>query len=173
MAVLTGCNSGGGESVSGSNSTSATPTVAADVPAGFDACTGLPQALLQAEQLKNKGVDNHDGGGGTKWRGCIWIQSDGYGATIDSTNITLPAVRANREFTVSEEMTIGGRPALTSFVGQQDPHTACTINVEIKGGSVEIAIDNPSSRRKSGSQHACDIAKRLADGIAPAIPSSL
>lgn len=167
VGVLSGCNSGDGES--GDASASATPTIAADVPAGFDACKDIPQSLLQAEQLIKPEVDSKDGNAGIKWRGCGWIQSDGYGATIDTTNITLAMVRANKEFTVVEELTIAGRPAVTSSVGSQDPHVDCAINVEMKGGSLEISIDNPRSRKKSGTQHSCDIAKRLAEGIVPAI----
>ncbi len=166
-AVLSGCNSDDGASAD--QSASATPTIAADVPSGFDACTGIPQSLLQSEQLIKPEVDSKDGNGGIKWRGCGWIQSDGYGATIDTTNITLAMVRANKEFSVVEELTVAGRPAITSYVGGQDPHVDCAINVEMKGGSLEISIDNPTSRKKSGNQHSCDIAKRLAEGIAPAI----
>lgn len=166
-AVLSGCNSSDGDSVG--SSASPTHTIAAEVPAGFDACKDIPQSLLQSEQLIKPEVDSKDGNAGIKWRGCGWIQSDGYSATIDTTNITLDMVRANKEFTVAEELTIAGRPAVTSYLGGQDPHVDCAINVEMKGGSLEISIDNPRSRKKSGTQHSCDIAKRLAEGIAPAI----
>ena len=45
VVLVSGCNSGG-ESKGNANSASATPTIAADVPAGFDACKDLPQALI-------------------------------------------------------------------------------------------------------------------------------
>ncbi len=172
IMLVSACNSSG-ESKGNTTSVSATPTVATDVSAGFDACKDLPQALIQSEELKNKGVDNHDGNGGIKWRGCIWIQSDGYSTTIDTTNITLAMVRANHDFAIDDELTVAGRPALTSYVSGQDPKADCVINVELKGGSLEISVDNPASRRKSGTQHSCEIAKRLAVQVVPAIPATL
>ncbi|RDI54209.1 DUF3558 domain-containing protein [Nocardia mexicana] len=174
VALVAGCNSDGG-GTDGTTKASATSTVAADVPAGFDACKDIPQSVLQSEQLKNKGVDSKDGNGGVKWRGCIWVQSggDGYGGTIDTTNITLPMVRANKEFTVAEELSVSGRPALTYALSGQDLRAHCILSVEMKGGSLEVSIDNPSSAKQTAGQHSCDIAKRLAGQIVPAIPASL
>ncbi|GAB2691748.1 DUF3558 domain-containing protein [Nocardia thraciensis] len=170
IALVAGCDSGGG-GTEGSTGASATSTVAADVPAGFDACK-LPQSVVQSEQLINPEVDTKDGAGGIKWRGCGWIQSDGYGATIDTTNITLAMVRANKEFTVAEELSVAGRPAVAYGPADQKALQAhCLVSVEMKGGSLEISINNPPSRKKSGAQHSCEIAKRLAQGIVPAIPA--
>lgn len=149
-AVLSGCNSSDGDSVG--SSASPTPTIAAEVPAGFDACKDIPQSLLQSEQLIKPEVDSKDGNAGIKWRGCGWIQSDGYSATIDTTNITLDMVRANKEFTVAEELTIAGRPAVTSYLGGQDPHVDCAINVEMKGGvsrSASITRDHARNLARS------------------------
>jgi len=63
--------------------------------------------------------------------------------TIDTSNITLPMVRANKDFAVDKELTIAGRPALTSHVNGQDAQADCVINVEVKGGSLEISVENP------------------------------
>ncbi|MEV4127780.1 DUF3558 domain-containing protein [Nocardia sp. NPDC049707] len=174
IILVSACNSGG-ESKGSTNTAAVTPTIAADVPAGFDACKDLPQALIQSEKLKNKGPDTADRPGGIKWRGCGWVQAggDGYAATIDTTNLTLAMVRANKDFTVDEELTIAGRAALTSHVGAQDPHADCLINVELKGGSLEITINNPPWLRDTGNQHACEIAKRLAGQIVPTVPATL
>jgi hypothetical protein len=172
VVLVSACNSGG-ESKGSTSSASATPTIAADVPMGFDACKDIPQSVIQQEQLIKPDPDKADRPGGTKWRGCGWVQSDGYSPTIDMTNITLAMVRANKDFTVDEELTVAGRAALTSHVSGQDPHADCAINVEVKGGSLEISVDNPPSRRKSGNQHACEIAKRLAGQIVPAMPATL
>ncbi|MBF6333887.1 DUF3558 domain-containing protein [Nocardia transvalensis] len=171
VALVSGCNSGGGGS-NGTTSASATPTIAPDVPAGFDACKGIPQSVIQSEHLIKPQVDTKDGRGGTKWRGCIWLQADdGYSATIDTTNITLAMVRANHEFTVAEELTVAGRAAITYRPsGQKNLSEHCLLNVEMEGGSLEISIVNPASR-KTGNQDSCEIAKRLAQGIAPAIPA--
>ncbi|MFI6778762.1 DUF3558 domain-containing protein [Nocardia sp. NPDC050412] len=173
IILISACNSGG-ESKGSTNSASVTPTIAADVPVGFDACKDLPQALIQSEKLKNKGADTTDRPGGFKWRGCIWVQSDGYFGTIDTTTITLAMVRANKDFTVAEEFNVGGRAALTYSPSEQnDLKEHCLLSVEMKGGSLEVSISNPPSAKLTASQHSCDIAKRLADGIVPAIPATL
>ncbi|MFF0495943.1 DUF3558 domain-containing protein [Nocardia aobensis] len=172
VAVVAGCDSGGGSSHV-TNSVSATATVAADVPAGFDACQ-LPQSLIQAEKLKNKGTDTHDGGGGTKWRGCIWVVSDGYSASIDSTNITLDMVRANKDFTVGQELSVAGRPALAyGPANQNNLQTHCILSVEVRGGSLEVSVNNPPNRSATGGEDSCAIATRLAAGIGPVIPANL
>ncbi|WP_081769496.1 DUF3558 domain-containing protein [Nocardia nova] len=173
VALVSACNSGGGSTASSQNAT-AMSTIASDVPAGFDACQ-IPASVVQDEHLKNKGADSQDGAGGIKWRGCRWVQAggDGYGATIDSSNITLAMVRANKDFVVDGESTVAGRSAVTSHVNGQDSHAACVINVEIQGGSLEISVNNPPSARDTGAQDSCDIAKRLADEIVPAIPAGL
>ncbi|MEU6560385.1 DUF3558 domain-containing protein [Nocardia nova] len=173
VALISACNSGG-DSKHGGESAPATSSVAADVPAGFNACQ-LPQSVIQSESLERSDVDTQDGAGGTKWRGCIWVQSsgNGYSATIDSTNITLPMIRANGDFKVGNELTVSGRPALTYAQPSQDLHTHCIMSIEIKGGGLEISVNNPPSARDTASQHSCDIAQRLAEGIIPSIPSGL
>ncbi|MBB5911552.1 type IV pilus biogenesis protein CpaD/CtpE [Nocardia transvalensis] len=168
VALLAGCSSADGGSTSRPHATS---TIAPDVPARFDACK-LPTEVVQTERLIKPETDTKDNPGGVKWRGCRWIQSDGFGASIDTTNLTLPMVRANKDFTVDEEATIGGRPSLTAHLGKQDSHTFCSLYVGMRGGSLELNINNPSSRKSSGTRHACDIAKSLAEGIAPAIPAT-
>lgn len=174
VMLVSGCNSGG-ESKGDTSGASATPTIAADVPAGFDACKDIPQALVQSEKLKNKGPDTTDRPGGIKWRGCDWVQSDGYATTIDTTNITLAMVHTNSRYAVTEDLNVGGRAALTYRPSddQTDEHENCVLLVDMKGGGLEIGITNPSSRRISGNQHSCDIAKRLAGGVVPAIPATL
>lgn len=176
VVLASACNSGG-ESKGNTSSASATPTIAADVPAGFDACKDIPQALIQSEKLKNKGADTTNRPGGIKWRGCGWVQSggDGYFGSIDTTNITLAMVHANSQFTVTEDLNIGGRAALTYRPSddQTDQHEHCILIVEMKGGSLEVSISNPPSAKLTASQHSCDIAKRLAEGIVPAIPATL
>ena len=83
-------------------------------------------------------------------------------------------VRANHEFTVAEELSVAGRPAVTYHASddQKDPRSNCLLSVEMKGGSLELTVVNPQNRKKSGGQDSCEIAKRLADGIVPAIPAA-
>lgn len=176
IMLVPACNSGG-ESKGSTNSASVTTTIAADVPAGFDACKDIPQSVIQQEQLIKPTPDITDRPGGYKWRGCDWVQrgGDGYAVTIDTTNITLAIVRTNSQFTVTEESNVGGRAALTYRPSDDktDQHEHCILIVEMRGGSLEVSDTNPRSRRNTGNQHACDIAKRLAEGIVPAIPATL
>ncbi|WP_084507264.1 DUF3558 domain-containing protein [Nocardia violaceofusca] len=171
LALVSACRSGD-DPHSASTNVSQTSTIAPGVPAGFDACK-LPPSLVQSEELVKPEPDIKDGDGGVKWRGCGWIQSDGYSVTIDSTNISLAMVRANRDFAVADELTIAGRPALTYAQTGQDLKTHCILSTEIKGGSLEVSVNNPANRRKSAGQDSCEIAKRLTEGIAPIIPSNL
>jgi hypothetical protein len=129
--------------------------------------------------IDSEGLDSHTmpadsaGNGGIKWRGCSWVVSggDGYGASIRTTNITLPMVRANKDFTVSQELTIDGRPALTyQQTGQVDTHGNCLLDVTMTGGSLELLIDNAGTRPKTGNLAACDIAKNLAQKLVSTFP---
>ncbi|WP_245721213.1 DUF3558 domain-containing protein [Nocardia pseudovaccinii] len=176
IMLVSACNSGG-ESKGSTNSASATPTIAADVPTGFDACKDIPQSVIQQEQLIKPTPDITDRPGGYKWRGCDWVQrgGDGYAVTIDTTNITLAIVRANSQFTVTEESNVAGRAALTYRPSDDktDQHENCVLIVDMRGGSLEVGITNPRSAKLTAAQHSCDIAKRLAEGIVPAIPATL
>ncbi|MCX4097100.1 DUF3558 domain-containing protein [Nocardia sp. alder85J] len=174
--VLTGCGSSGpgnGPSTSGQQSASTTPTIAADAPAGFDPCHDIPAAVLDSEGLGHKPDDaNADGSGGVKWRGCSYFEDDGYGVSIRTTNITLPMVRSNSGFVAAEELNIGGRAALTYHdTDQPDQRGFCLLNLEMRGGSLEISIDNPATRKRSGTLASCDIAKGLATKLVPLIPT--
>ncbi|MFI6362503.1 DUF3558 domain-containing protein [Nocardia sp. NPDC050630] len=174
--LVSGCNSSG-EAKGNTSSASATPTIAADVPAGFDACKDIPQSVIQQEQLIKPTPDITDRPGGYKWRGCDWVQrgGDGYAVTIDTTNITLAMVRTNSQFTVTEESNVAGRAALIYRPSDDktDQHENCILIVDMRGGSLEVSVTNPPSAKLTASQHSCDIAKRLGERIVPAIPATL
>ncbi|MQY29792.1 DUF3558 domain-containing protein [Nocardia aurantia] len=175
VGAAAGCGSSGsgGETSPSGRSTSATTTLAAQAPTGFDPCHDIPTSVLDSEGLDHKATNaDSDGSGGAKWRGCIYAAADGYGASIRTTNITLPMVRSNIGFAVAGEMVIGDRRALSYHdVDQPDHRAFCLLNLEMKGGSLEISIDNPASSRKTGRLESCDIAKGLATKLAPLIAS--
>ncbi|WP_225727449.1 MULTISPECIES: DUF3558 domain-containing protein [unclassified Nocardia] len=173
VCVLAGCGSstGGTAEPSSSTKTPSSTGPATDVPTGFDGCN-LPQSFLDSEKLENRGPDESDLGGGLKLRGCRYLRTDdGYGGYIRTTNLTVDMVRA-KQFPETKELTVDGRRAISSrqFLGP-NIKDSCTVDVEMKGGSLDINVNNPPSRKDTGKLDSCDIAKSLADKIAPMIPA--
>lgn len=160
------------ESTSESGSTTTTEgAIAADVPNGFDPCVDIPESVLASEGLHNRSNTDSDGSKGIKWRGCGWVVSDGYGASIRTTNITVDMVRENSRRVVRDEYTIDGRDTVASNTDdEKDPRSVCTLHVAMSGGSLEIFLDNPSSRRKTGQTDTCQLARTLAEKIVPLVP---
>ncbi|MFI6170253.1 DUF3558 domain-containing protein [Nocardia sp. NPDC051052] len=173
--ALAGCQDGkdGPPSTSTSgNATSATaPSLAADVPHGFDPCTGIPADVLASENLKATGRADTDAPGGVMWRGCGWVVrgGGGYAVAITASNLTLDMVRA-KNFRDTSEFTAGSRRAISTHQASDD--AACVVNVEMKGGSLDFSLDNPKSNPATGNIDACQLARTLADKVAPSIPAN-
>ncbi|WP_280215893.1 DUF3558 domain-containing protein [Nocardia cyriacigeorgica] len=147
--------------------------IAADVPSGFDPCGDIPEDVLASEGLHNRSNTDSDGSKGIKWRGCGWVVSDGYGASIRTTNITVDMVRENSRRVVRDEYTIDGRDTVASNTDdEKDPRSVCTLHVAMSGGSLEIFLDNPSSRRKTGQTDTCQLARTLAEKVVPLVPAN-
>ncbi|MEV0294762.1 DUF3558 domain-containing protein [Nocardia sp. NPDC050710] len=178
VLLVAGCESStGNDSAAKSISASATGLpIAEDVPSGFKPCTDIPQAVLDSEGLhRNDGATSHDDmvRGKVKWRGCIWVVSDGYSATISTTNLTLDMVRA-KQFPDQREVAVAGRTALLTHQSQDSTNkTTCTLNAQMQGGSLEFKVDNPASRKKTGNRYSCDIALALAEKVVPLIPAGV
>lgn len=166
VLALTGCESSTGESA-----TSTTPSVASEVPAGFDPCTDIPGGVLDSEGLRDP-TPNDSSAGGIKWNGCMWVQTDGYGASIQTTNITLEMVK-NKHFPEETQFTAGSRPAISTRQLQDHAEHSCIVNVEMVGGSLEFTLTNPPSRRKTGHLDTCELARNLAIKVAPSIPAGV
>ncbi|WP_280210991.1 DUF3558 domain-containing protein [Nocardia cyriacigeorgica] len=164
---------GSAGSTSGAASTSTTDgSIPENVPSGFDPCADITQEVLDSEGLRNKQPSSNEGSNGIKWQGCRWIQSDGYGATISVTNITVGMVRDNPDRTIRDEYAIGGREAIASHVSdEKDPKYVCTLHVAMEGGSLEFGLSNSPSRRKTGSTDTCVLARTLAEKVVPLIPA--
>ncbi|MFI9403612.1 DUF3558 domain-containing protein [Nocardia sp. NPDC052316] len=173
VVVLAGCgpSDGGGDKPTGSSSTS-TPSVAPDVPAGYDPCKDIPQSVLDSEKLLDRTPDNSNTSGGIKWRGCLWAQTDGYGARIQTTNITVDMVRA-KNFPDTREFTMNGRRAVSTRQSSDHPDAACTVDVEMKGGSLEFNLSNPPSRRNTGHLDTCELTRKLAEKVVPTLPANV
>ncbi|MFD4432939.1 DUF3558 domain-containing protein, partial [Nocardia sp. NPDC058497] len=146
-----------------------------DVPSGYDPCTDVPEQVLTEERLGSKEPDLTEAPGGVVWKGCDWVYKGGggYAASIRMTNLTVPMVR-DRNFQDATDFAIGGREAISTrqFDGP-NLKEVCDVNVAVRGGSVEVNVVNPPSRRDTGHLDSCQIARSLAEKIAPSIPESL
>ncbi|WP_107654891.1 DUF3558 domain-containing protein [Nocardia suismassiliense] len=174
--VLAGCgpSNGGGDTPTSSGSTpsDSKPGLTANVPGGYDPCTAIPQTVLDSENLRGKDKDDSNASGGVKWRGCAWIQTDGYAATIQTTNLTVDMVR-DKNFRDARESTVSGRRAIQSRQVDDHPDAACTLNVEMKGGSLEFNLSNPPSRKNTGSIDTCQLTRALAEKVVPTMPTTV
>ncbi|MFD5178531.1 DUF3558 domain-containing protein [Nocardia sp. NPDC058379] len=163
---LGGCDSGN-QGEAQPSSPAASTTQESVLPTGFDGCN-LPQSVIDAEELRNPKKDDGWTTGRNKWLGCRWIQPRSYSATITVSTITIQQARESTENTIGEELTISGRPAITYYPAAQAGKW-CTINVEMKNGSMEIGINMQPKPEKSIGRHPCGITKDLASMLAPTI----
>ncbi|WP_040780592.1 DUF3558 domain-containing protein [Nocardia pneumoniae] len=170
--VLAGCGSSNTGDARPTAGASASPSIAPDVPSGYDPCTDIPQSVLDSENLRSKDKEDSNASGGVKWRGCAWVQTDGYAPAITTTNLTIDMVR-DKKFADAREYTIGGRRAISTRQVEEHPDAVCTINVEMKGGSLEIFLSNPPSNRKTGHLDTCALAKTLAEKVVPTLPATV
>lgn len=144
----------------------------AAVPAGYNACTDVPQSVLDAEGLKMPIPDDTDLSSGAKWRGCIWAQPDGYAVSIQTTNLTLDMVR-DKNFPDATESTISGRETLSTRRPGDEPEESCYVNVEMTGGSLQFGLTNPSSAPDTGHLDTCELGRALAEKVVPSIPADM
>jgi hypothetical protein len=174
-ALVAGYNHGGGTPSAGSPQASATPSIAPEAPTAFNGCQ-LPQSVIDAEHLdpnplRADSADLH----GDVWRGCAYstYEGDGYGTSIRTTNLTVPMLEGISDYTIAEHLTIDGRQAITyREATEKDLRANCIINVEMKGGGLEILVTNPDSHKATGTLDSCDIAKKLAGDLVPTFPAS-
>ncbi|WP_245545883.1 DUF3558 domain-containing protein [Nocardia higoensis] len=168
ILVVSGCNSASGPGLESATSTA--PSIHSDVPTGFDSCTDIPQSLIASERLTLPRRADSEASGGVKWLGCNWVQSGGgYGASIKTTNITVDMVRSSG-FADTQEFTIGGRSSISSRQIEERLDESCTVNVEMRGGSLEVSITNPPSA-KTSDQDTCEIARQLSEKLVPSLPA--
>lgn len=173
VVLLSGCGSStDGDAKPVSTSTSAGASLAADAPNSYAPCNDVPQSVLDSEKLGMKIAANNDASGGIVWRGCRWVRTNGYSVSIRTTNLTVDLVRS-RNFPEATEFTIDGRQAISTrqfdgpFVKE-----ACTVDVAMKGGSLEFNLNNPPSNRDTGSIDSCVLARGLAEKVVPTLPAT-
>ncbi|WP_433631419.1 DUF3558 domain-containing protein [Nocardia sp. CA-120079] len=173
VVLLSGCGSStDGDAKPVATSTGAGPSLAADAPNSYDPCKDVPQNVLDSEKLHGKDPDNSEASGGVKWRGCAWVRSNGYSVSIRTTNLTIDLIRS-RNFPEASEFTINGRRAISTrqFDGPYIKE-ACTVDVEMKGGSLEFNLNNPPSNRDTGSTDSCVLARGLVEKVVPSLPAT-
>ena len=175
-ALLAGCNNGGdGTSSASSSAPFATSTITPSAPTSFNGCQ-LPQSVISAEQF-DPDPTNADAAanGGIKFKGCVWSthEGDGYNVNVWSTNMTVQMVDKMSDYKVADHPTIGGRQAVTFHTSDEtDLRASCMINVEIKGGGLDLLVDNPASHKATGTLDSCEIAKKLATELVATLPAS-
>ncbi|MFC8043631.1 DUF3558 domain-containing protein [Nocardia sp. NPDC057353] len=166
VLAIAGCDSSGGSEAS------PTTTTLPSAPTAFDPCADIPQGVLDSEGLRAKTKNDNNGADGLQWRGCVWSQVDGYSATIATTNVTVDMVRA-RKFPDSRDFTLAGRSAISTRKDTERPSEQCNVNVQISGGSLEILLTNPSSRKKTGSLDSCALATTLTEKVVGVLPADI
>ncbi|MFC6013458.1 DUF3558 domain-containing protein [Nocardia lasii] len=149
--------------------------LAEEVPSGFDPCTDIPSQILTEERLGSKRPDLTEAPGGVRWQGCDWVYlgGGGYAMSVRITNLTVAMVR-DRNLPDSGELTIDGREAIVwRQEAGRSTKDVCDVNVAVRGGSMEVNVVNPPSRRDTGHLDSCEIARGLAAKITPSIPENL
>ncbi|MFR9751090.1 DUF3558 domain-containing protein [Nocardia sp. 004] len=173
LVLVVGCGSSDMQDDESANE----PTLAERAPSGFDPCTDIPKSVLDSEGLHTASLSNnadYNGAGGIEWRGCSWVASNSYAAGITTTNLTVELVRANPKLSIRDEYTIDGRAAIaTSRADHDNPRARCTLNVEMRGGSMEFSLSNPDSNRLTGHMDTCVLARGLAEKVVPLIPQGV
>ncbi|MGW4766532.1 DUF3558 domain-containing protein [Nocardia sp. NPDC004278] len=173
VIVLTACsgeNSPTPASTSAAPSTPGTSTASASTPntaAVFDPCTALTPEFLTAHQWNARTpTPKQDSTGSFQLKGCSYVAQSAYTFRVQTTNGTLDQVR--EKFPTATELTIGGRNALR-YEARPDVPGGCTVNIEMKSGSLYILVDDPRGlhpRKLSP----CDNVTEIAEAVAPLIP---
>ncbi len=171
VLLIAGCNSGGSAKPTGA-ATSTTAAMASDVPTGYDPCSDIPQSVLDSLQWTLK-LPRKNSAGNIVWRGCGWAKSTDYAVTVYMTNATVDVVRAENLLD-PQEFTVDGRRAISTIQDPDHPSQQCTVDVAVKGGSLEVFITNSDASDPAGSADAsCQIARNAAQQIVPTLPASL
>ncbi|MBO0854291.1 MAG: DUF3558 domain-containing protein [Nocardia sp.] len=176
--VLGGCSSGGDSPSAGQAKTSTGPSLAEHAPMSYDPCTQIPKSVTDSEQIEldqASGTDNAKAHGGIEWKGCGFVSTDGDGYTVSirTTNLTIAALRA-QHFPETQEFSVAGRNAISTRQFDDPAHIkdACTLNVEMRGGTIEFNVLNPASAKRTGDIDSCQIAKTLGGKVVPTMPAN-
>ncbi|WP_406229720.1 DUF3558 domain-containing protein [Nocardia sp. NBC_01009] len=172
VTVLSGC---GGEPRPSATSMTARPSSAAlgaptsgsGQSTSFDPCTALTPSFLASHQWDARPpATRQESTGDARWKGCLFVAQSAYTFRVQTTNGTLAQVR--EKFTTATDLTIAGRRALR-YEARPDVPGGCTINVDMKTGSLYILVDDPRGlhpRKLSP----CAAATEIAEAVVPLLP---
>jgi hypothetical protein len=171
--VLTACGGGNSSTPTSASTapatsgTSTAPSSTSSTGAAFDPCTALtPQFLTEHQWNARTPTPKQDSTGNFQWKGCVYVAQSTYTFRVQTTNGTLAQVR--EKFPTATELTIGGRKALR-YEARPDVPGGCTVNIDIKSGSLYILVDDPRGlhpRKLSP----CDNVTEIAEAVVPLIP---
>ncbi|MFI7002797.1 DUF3558 domain-containing protein [Nocardia sp. NPDC050175] len=171
-ALLTGCGDetkpAGTPTLPSSAAPSVTKTTGSDPQTAFDPCTALtPQFVSEHQWNALPPAPKQNSAAGISWKGCRYVAKAGYGFTIETTNGTLDQVR--EKFPAAVDISIGDRKALR-YEARPDVPGGCTINVEMKSGSLYLLVDDPDGKHPRHLSP-CDNATEIAQVVAPLLPA--
>ncbi|MEU2105826.1 DUF3558 domain-containing protein [Nocardia sp. NPDC019255] len=170
--LLTGCGEETASSHTATTQTrpdsSAAETGSAAGAQSFDPCTALtPQFLAEHQWDALPPAPKQTSTGSISWKGCRYVARAGFGLTIQTTNGTLEQVKA--KFPSATSTTVGSRNALR-YEARPDVPGGCTVNVEMRAGSLYILVDDPSGKHPR-KLPPCDNATDIATAVAPLLPA--
>ncbi|MGV9611353.1 DUF3558 family protein [Nocardia xishanensis] len=187
LPAMMGC----GSSVSDTKPSMPVVSFAAEVPQGYNPCQDVPQGVLDAEQLHSKeplqgrsslrGVKDP-----IKFRGCRWFRTNSWWVKITTTVLTVDIAlwhhNLHSELPDAQEFTIAGRRAISRRPELELINVTCTVNVDMKGGSLAIEVYDPKARANTGgnatptvnpgSTDVCTLARNLAEQVVPSLPAT-
>ena len=169
VVLTVGCQSGGS---AGDGSAKATTSTVAPVPSSYDPCAQVPQSALDQFQLDPalKTTAHNLAEDGTEWRGCGW-GNPSWSVSVQVSNATFATIRAQHYQDV-QSLTVAGRPAMSSRVVPEHPLKQCSVDVQIKGGTLDFFLSD-SHAGAPGGPNACDLARQVAEAVIPTVPASV
>ncbi|MFE3545399.1 DUF3558 domain-containing protein [Nocardia sp. NPDC059177] len=137
-------------------------------PADFDPCTDFPQDVLKSEGLVLTGPEDWERNG-IKAHGCGYIViENGYDVRVVRTTNSLADIKAKFPDSYREQQ-FG--PRTGAFYELFESPESCTVNLEMKTGSLQFDLRNPATRRTTGHLDSCDLVTGLINKVVPSIPA--
>ncbi|MGV9545536.1 DUF3558 domain-containing protein [Nocardia beijingensis] len=172
LVLLSGCGgtapSDSAVSATGVAGSSPSASPQTNPQSAFDPCTALTTQFLAERQWDSRPPEpKQDSQGGLTWKGCRYVARAGYGFVVETTNGTLEQIRS--KYPAAVDIPAGNRKAVR-YEARPDVPGGCTINVEMRSGSLYILTNVPQT---STNKHlvACDIATDIATAVAPLLPA--